>query len=634
MPKRPQIEVLKVVGIYTALAGLWILFSDRLIGLFVADPQDMIVLQSVKGLGFVLATAGLLYLLIVRMERHLLEAHDALQLDAEVLANMQEGVMVTDADNRLVMVNRSFERITGYRASEVLGQNPAILNSGQQPTSFYQSLWARLESEGYWQGEVLNRRKSGEVYPERLSISTILDSHGRLSHYIGIFTDTTDEQQARERIEFLAHYDTLTHLPNRSLLARHIEEAIPIADRSGNGFILLTLDLDRFKLINDGFGYGAGNALLQEIARRLRSLTGDGDVVARQNSDEFTLLLRGRDIRQASHIAGHILDTVSRPFHTGTEEVSFTCSIGIARYPDDGHDPEQLLRAAASALTLAKKEGRNSYRFHDSDSQASSLHYMQLEHGLRHAAGNNELLLYYQPQVDCRSGNLTGAEALIRWQHPELGLVSPGQFVPVAEESGQIIAIGNWVLQEVVGQLHAWQKAGQRPVTVSINLSVAHFRLSSLVKDVRTALEASQVDPSFLCLEITESVAMADTEYTLDTIQALQELGICLALDDFGSGYSSFNYLRRLTVQKLKIDRGFIQDLVQSNRDLAIVQSIITLAHSLGFVTIAEGVETPAQLESLRGMGCDQIQGYLFAQPMPAQEFQQWLSTPAATTKD
>ncbi|MGM0631895.1 MAG: putative bifunctional diguanylate cyclase/phosphodiesterase [Pseudomonadota bacterium] len=634
MPKRPKIEVLKVVGIYTVLAGLWILFSDRLLGLFVENPQDMIVLQSVKGVGFVLATAGLLYLLILRMEHHLIEAHDALQLDAEVLANMQEGVMVTDADNRLVMVNRSFERITGYQAREILGQNPAILSSGRQPASFYQSLWAQLECEGYWQGEVLNRRKSGEVYPERLSISTILDSKGHLIYYIGIFTDTTPEQQARERIEFLAHYDPLTHLPNRSLLARRIAEAIPAAAASGNSFSLLTLDLDRFKLINDGFGYEAGNALLREIARRLLSVSGKDDVVARQSSDEFSLLLYGRDIRQASHIAGQILDIVSRPFHTGTEEVSFTCSIGIARYPDDGHDPEELLQAAESALTLAKTECRNSYRFHDSDSQTSSLQYMQLEHGLRHAAGNNELLLYYQPQVDCRSGHLTGAEALIRWQHPELGLISPGQFIPVAEESGQIIAIGNWVLQEAVGQLHVWQKAGLKPVTVAINLSVAHFRLSTLVEDVRTALEASQVDPSLLCLEITESVAMADTEYTLDTIRTLQELGICLALDDFGSGYSSFNYLRRLTVQKLKIDRGFIQDLAQGNRDLAIVQSIITLAHSLGFMTIAEGVETPAQLESLRAMGCDQIQGYLFARPMPALEFQQWLSTPAATTKD
>lgn len=618
--RRSNVAVLKVVGIYTVLAAFWILFSDSLLGLFVDRPEQMTILQSIKGVGFVLATSGLLYLLIVRMERHLLEAHDALQLNSEVLANTQEGVMVTDADNRIVLVNRAFERITGYGRREVLGENPSLLSSGRQPTDFYRSLWAQLQAEGYWQGEVLNRRKSGEVFPEHLSISTIRDHAGAVKYYIGVFTDATKEKQAHERIDFLAHYDPLTGLPNRSLFKRRLEETIATSARTGEEFTVLMLDLDRFKLLNDGMGYETGNQLLQEIARRLVDLCAERDTVARQSGDEFTLLLPGRDIQQAAHFADQILEAVSLPFVTGDDEVSFTCSIGIARYPGDGYGAEQLLRAADSALSLTKSGGRNGYRFHDADSQARSLDYMQLEHGLRLAVANDELLLYFQPQYDSRSEAVTGVEALIRWQHPERGLVSPGTFIPVAEESGQIVAIGGWVLERAVDQIREWQEAGLTPVPVSINLSVVHFRLPSLIPEVRNALETRDVDPSLLCLEITESVAMADSEYTLETIEALQELGVSLAIDDFGSGYSSFNYLRRLRVQKLKIDQGFVRDVARDERDRAIVQSIITLAHSLGFTTIAEGVETADQLEILRAMGCDEIQGYFFARPMPAAE--------------
>lgn len=631
MWQKPNIEVLKVVGIYTVLAALWILFSDRVLGLFIASPDEqMILLQSIKGMGFVLTTAALLYLLILRMERHLLEAHHALQLDAQVLAHTREGVIVTDAENRIIMVNRGFERITGYRAEQVLGKNPSLLRSDHQNADTYQDMWVFLQTNDYWQGEILNRRRSGELYPGRLSISTIRDEQGRVHRHIGILTDITREKRAREHIDFLAHYDPLTRLPNRARLEQHIEESVETAARTGGTFTILTLDLDRFKLLNEGLGYEVGNSLLQEITRRLQGLIRETEVVSRQSGDEFTLLLHDRDLHQVSHFAEQVLAEVSRSFHTSDNEVSFTCSIGLARYPDDGNDAGQLLQAAASALSRTKNEGRNEYRFYDTDTQARSLEYLQLEHGLRHAADNGELLLYFQPQYHSHNGSITGVEALIRWQHPTLGLIGPGRFIPIAEESGQIIRIGTWVLQRAVWQIHEWQSAGLQPVPVAINLSVAHFRFSKLIGDIRSALASYQVDPQLLCLEITESVAMADAEYTLATIRTLQELGVGLAIDDFGSGYSSFNYLRQLNAQKLKIDQGFIRDLSHDRRSRAIVQSIITLAHSLEFSTTAEGVETAEQLELLRSMGCDEIQGFFFARPMPASDFQSLLPASAS----
>ncbi|MEX1196508.1 MAG: EAL domain-containing protein [Pseudohongiellaceae bacterium] len=626
MLRKPNMAVLKVVGIYTVLSVLWILYSDSLLALFVDQPEQMTLLQSVKGVGFVSATAALLYLLIVRMESHLLEAHNALKLNSRVLSNIREGVMVTDADNRIVMVNRAFERITGHRQQEVLGQNPSMLSSGRQPAAFYRSLWARLLEEDHWQGEILNRRKSGDIFPERLSISTIRGRNGDVEHYVAIFSDATEEKEAQERIDFLAHYDPLTGLPNRETFKQRIEETIHPASRTDILFTVLSLDLDRFKLINEGMGYAVGDGLLREIAQRLLSVVGESDVVARQSGDEFLILLLHRDIQQTTLFAEKIMETVSQPFTSDGQELSFTCSIGMARYPEDGQDAATLIQAANSALSLTKRSGRNGYRFHDAGNQSRSLESMQLEHGLRHAAARGELLLHYQPQHGARDGRLVGAEALLRWQHPELGLLSPGHFIAIAEETGQINEIGSWLLEEVIRQLHDWLAAGLQPVPVAINLSVNQFRFPSLVQDVRSILQAREVPPFLLCLEITESAAMADAEYTLATIAELQQLGVSLAIDDFGSGYSSFTYLRQLHVEKLKIDQGFIRQLPSDARDHAIVQSIITLAHSLGFITIAEGVETAAQLETLREMGCDEIQGYLFARPMPAAEFETLLS--------
>lgn len=625
MIRKPQIEVVKVVAIYTALAAFWILFSDRLLGLFVNEPGEITALQSVKGVAFVLATAVLLYALIARMERHLLRANRALQLNRKVLDNLREGVMVTDTDNRIVMVNDGFEQITGYKRSEVLGGNPSMLSSGRQPPEFYESLWAALQQKGHWQGEILNRRKSGEVFPERLSISTIRDEQDRVQYHIGIFADTTDEQKAREQIDFLARFDPLTQLPNRRTFRDRLTREVtgPNAPASS---IVMALDLDRFKLVNDGMGYDIGNALLCEVARRMVASATGRDVVARQSSDEFLLFLPGRDLDQAVHFAERLLETISRPWSIDGQELSISCSIGIACYPGDGDSADELLQAADSALSLAKAHERNSYRFHDADSQARSLEYMKIEHGLRHAVDGEELELYLQPQYTAADGRLYGTEALIRWHHPELGLVSPGRFIPVAEESGQIITIGNWVLRKAVRHLREWREAGLTPVPLSVNLSVAHFRLPTLVDDIRALLEAEQVDPALLCLEITETVAMADAEHTLETIRSLEELGLRLALDDFGSGYSSFTYLRRLRVRQLKIDRSFIQELEQEDRDRAIVQSIIGLAHSLGFETLAEGVETDGQLRTLQAMDCDGIQGFLFARPMPEAAFREQLA--------
>lgn len=740
MGDKKVVEALQVVVIYTSLAGLWIFFSDALLGAFINEPAVARMVQTGKGIAFVAVTAGLLYLLIRRMEHRLqlydkryrniflanplptwiycqqslrillvnkaaaitygysdseflrltiedlrpleelprlhrelrdigqgsdacrrsgpwqhrrkdgtlmwvdvsshaldyngraarlavarditkdVEADELLRLNAKVFDNSQEGIMIGDKHNNIIQVNRAFETITGYSREEVLGKKPRFLNSGRQDEAFYQNIWTELQDNGKWYGEVWNRHKDGHVYPERLSISTIKDEGGQVEKFISIFWDASAEKSAEARIDFLAHYDPLTNLPNRSMLIKAISGSISGAQEVPAELAILMLDLDRFKHVNDGLGFETGNQLLMEISHRISDVVADNGSVYRLGGDEFAVLLPGRNIQQTAQLAEQILVAVRKPLKAGSHEIGFTTSIGIAHYPQNGSDAELLVQRADSALHRIKASGRNAYQFFDESSQDQSLEFLKIENGLRHAIDNDELILNYQPQYDAMSRKICGFEALVRWQHPEWGIISPGQFIPVAEESGQIISLGAWIIETAVSQAKAWQIELGLDVPIAINISVMQFRREDFYDQVVGVLERSQLPPELLCLEITESVAMAGTELSAQLIGRLHAIGVSTAIDDFGSGYSSLNYLKHMKVDKLKIDQVFVRDIGQDGRDDAIVTSIVQLAHSLGFKTIAEGVETKAQYESLRRMGCDEIQGYYFARPMPAED--------------
>jgi diguanylate cyclase (GGDEF)-like protein/PAS domain S-box-containing protein len=547
-------------------------------------------------------------------------AQEILQLNAEVFENSQEGIMVTDKNNRIVMVNRAFTDITGYQASEVLGQTPALLKSGKQSAVFYAGMWRTIREQGRWQGEVWNRRKDGVEYPEHLSISTIRNSEGEIEQFIAVFSDTSAERRAEERIEFLANFDPLTGLPNRQSLEKALADALFGIEHGSDSLGLMVMDLDRFKHINDGFGFETGNRLLIEMAARLVRIAAGSGSVFRLGGDEFAIMLPGSSAADATRIAEVILQEISQPFDAQGQQVSFTTSLGIAYFPVDGSTPAELLQKADSALSRAKAAGRNNAQFYDESTQTQSLEFLQIESGLRQAIQNGELKLYYQPQCDLKTRQLCGLEALVRWQHPQWGLVSPARFIPVAEQSGQIMALGHWIIREAVAQISAWQRDGLLSVPVAINISVIQFRQDELYTQISDALNEYGVAPQSLCVEITESVAMAGSELGVQTIARMHDLGISIAIDDFGSGFSSLSYLKRLKVDKLKIDQSFVRDLVDDPSDHAIVQSIIYLAQKMRFRTIAEGVETEEQLTMLRDMGCEEVQGFYFARPMPADE--------------
>jgi len=545
-----------------------------------------------------------------------IQVEETLRLNAEVFEHSQQGIMVTDHNNVIIMVNTAFEQITGYSREDVLGRNPSLLNSGRQSPEFYSNMWQEIERTGHWQGEVWNRNKSGEIYPERLSVSTIRDDDGNIIKYIGIFSDTSDEKQAEARIDFLAHFDPLTNLPNRSRLLQNLERMVRDADEQPFEITVMIVDLDRFKNINDGLGYEVGNKVLLEIARRLSELLGEHQSVYRQSSDEFTLLLPDCNVEQAATMAELTLARVCQPVMVEGQEVSFTASVGMAMYPRNARQTEELLQRADSALSRAKASGRNNYQFFDEASQTQSLAFMKIEHGLRSAVAKGELILHYQPLYDSASGKLSGLEALVRWQHPEWGLVPPDQFIPVAEESGQIVEIGDWIMRTATQQAGEWHRNLGLSVPVGINISVIQFQHPSLKQQLSAALSAAALPPELVCLEITESIAMESSATSIRTIAELDALGVLIAIDDFGSGYSSLNYLKRLSVDKLKLDRDFIADIIDDPRDASIVKAIIQLAHSLGFTTVAEGVETEAQYERLKEVDCDEIQGFLFSRPL------------------
>jgi diguanylate cyclase (GGDEF)-like protein/PAS domain S-box-containing protein len=472
--------------------------------------------------------------------------------------------------------------------------------------------------------------KPGELHWFAISGKPIFED-GVFQGYRGTGSDITERRQAEQKIEFLAYHDPLTGLPNRVLLQDRLQQALALAERNGTGLALVFLDLDNFKKINDSLGHAAGDVLLQEVALRLKRCVRDTDTISRQGGDEFVLILRDLHGAEGSlPVLTKIMETLQEPVRCEGNELSTSASIGVALYPQDGRDFETLRKKADMAMYRAKEAGRNTYRFFDEAMDDEAVEHLLMRSGLRRALERHEFVLHYQPQIDLATGQVIGAEALLRWQHPEYGLVPPGRFIPVAEESGLIVAIGEWVLHEACRQAAAWQRAGLPPLVLAVNLSAVQFRRGSVEETVLRALAASELRPEYLELELTETILIQNVEQVMASVRRLKQLGVKLSIDDFGTGYSSLSYLKRFDIDKLKIDQSFIRDLASDPDDAAIVRAIIQMAHSLDVRAIAEGVETPDMLRQLRAFGCDEAQGYHFARPMPAAEFERYLAAPQA----
>lgn len=545
-----------------------------------------------------------------------------LYLAERVIENSLEGIMITDPDAVIVSINPAFTRLTGYTAQEVVGRRPTLLSSGRHDGEFYAALWQRLESEGHWQGEIWNRRKNGEIYPELLTITAINDADGRLTNYAALFSDISELKENEERIKHLAYYDPLTGMPNRRLFEDRLQVALAHVHRNKGQLAVMFVDLDRFKRINDTLGHEMGDQLLVEVSRRLYDCLREDDTVARMGGDEFVVLLSEVGMPDdAAYIARRITAALTRPMSLGGRELVVTASVGISIYPEDGRTASTLIKNADTAMYRAKESGRNGYQMYAPAMNARTLEHLALESALHKALERGELCLHYQPLVVPGTHKVVAAEALLRWNHPELGLVSPGDFIPLAEDTGLIIPVGEWVLAEVCRQLRQWQAQGRDDLNIAVNISARQFRDRAFLPTVQRILAGAGIKPAQLTLELTESMLMDEALDTIRMLGQLHEMGFTIAMDDFGTGYSSLSYLKRFPIDILKIDRVFIRDIERSADDAAIVSAIIRLAHSLRLSVVAEGVESAAQLEFLQQEMCDRLQGYYFSRPLDASAF-------------
>ncbi|HEY8096682.1 MAG TPA: EAL domain-containing protein [Methylobacter sp.] len=567
------------------------------------------------------------FLRLYRQYQQLQENNAALELAASVFES-QQGIVISNADNIIIRVNKAFTELTGYSSDEAIGKNPNMLKSGRQNMDFYRGMWQSIEKLGVWQGEIWNRRKNGEIYPEWLNITSV-KSDGIIVHYIGTMTDISAYKTAEAQIHQLAFYDPLTELPNRRLLTERLQHSIDMCSRDDKLMALMMLDLDNFKPVNDSLGHLAGDELLQQVAGRLLERLRNMDMIARLGGDEFTVLLENiSHADDAAYVAENIIADLSKPFNLVIDpkhEVRIGVSIGISLYGAHGTTPQLLMDHADAALYKAKGSGRNCFAYFSEDLTIAARKRIELEARLRLVIEREELMVYYQAQVDIATDKIIGAEALIRWQQPIEGFTSPGQFINFAEETGFIATVGAWILRETCRQGKQWLDAGLPPIVLAVNVSPHQFRHSDMIGLVDDVLNDTEFPAHYLELELTESGLMDNQDKTRFILDNLRQLGIHLAIDDFGTGYSSLAYLKHFPITTLKIDKNFIDDIPYKQDDMAIAATIIAMGHILGFRVLAEGVETPEQLAFLRDKGCDSYQGYIKSQPLPALEFEQLL---------
>jgi diguanylate cyclase (GGDEF)-like protein/PAS domain S-box-containing protein len=552
---------------------------------------------------------------------------EILRQAATVFDHTREGIMITDTQANILRVNPALTTLFGYKSHELLNKTPAIFRSGQYSTEFYQRMWNTIETFGYWRGEIWNRRKDGELIPLIGSISSVYNDKQELTHYVSVYSDIRQLKDSEAQLEHLARHDPLTQLPNRSLLSINLAHALKVAARQHQRIALLMLDLDRFKDVNDSFGHQIGDVLLQKVALRLRQRIPISDTICRLGGDEFTVLIEGNtDIQDIDHMAEEILRLLATPFHLPNgREVVVGASIGISLYPEHGSTAEDLLQQADAAMYRAKASGRSCFRYFSDELTQAAEHRLDLEIRLRRAIELNQLRVYFQPQMDIATNRIIGAEALVRWQDPERGLITPINFIPVAEETGLIKQLGEWVLFETCRQGQAWLQKGLPAINLAVNISPVQFRYSNIMTSVMTALDETGFPASHLELELTESALMAHETEAAEILNQLRKLGVRLAIDDFGTGYSSLAYLKRFPLDVLKIDKSFVDDIPHKKDDMEIAATIVAMAHTLRLKVMAEGVETTEQLAFLKSQGCDCYQGYLMSPPISAIQFEQLL---------
>ncbi|MBY0122642.1 GGDEF and EAL domain-containing protein [Bacillus sp. S/N-304-OC-R1] len=541
-----------------------------------------------------------------------------MELAEKVLENTSEGVMVTDQNARILSVNPAFEIVTGFNVEEVIGKNPNILQSGIHDSQFYKNMWKEIYEKGQWKGEIWNKRKNGDVFLEWITISCIKDEQGFITNFVAVFSDITDRKHAEDQLRYLAHYDSLTGVANRYSLNKRLEGLIYTAKKYNQILAVLFLDLDRFKQINDTLGHNYGDLLLKNVSARLKGLLKNKDMIARLGGDEFVIVLPNlKHPKEAVRIAETIIDALTRPFLLDKQEVYISTSIGISLFPLDGTDIETLLRNADKAMYEAKNAGRNQFELYHTQMHHNESRQMMLENYLRKAIDRNELFLVYHPIIDSQTNKVVSVEALVRWKQEKLGLIPPSEFIPLAEESGLIMPISEWIIQKACEDLKTLHLHGHNKIRMGINISAIHFNQVNFVKSISEILQTTNVNSTYLDFELTESMIMPKADETVDRLVKLKQLGLKLSIDDFGTGYSSLSYLNRFPLDTLKIDQSFINGISSYKEDCSIVQAIITMAHRLHLKVVAEGVENKKQFEFLKNENCDFIQGYYISKPIP-----------------